>query len=102
MPHNPPWETAEPLSSRNGYLSQSERAEAAQLHGCLQKVAKDVQFGQSTLATIEETATDLLAERGWRPDYITVCRRLDLGVPQPGRFGGDFGGGVAGKHASNR
>jgi pantoate--beta-alanine ligase len=72
------------LSSRNGYLNQSQRAEAAQLRGCLQKVAKDVQFGRSTLQAIEKTATDLLAERGWRPDYITVCRRLDLGVPQPG------------------
>jgi pantoate--beta-alanine ligase len=72
------------LSSRNGYLNQSERTEAAQLYGCLQKVAKDVQFGQSTLKTIEETATDLLAERGWRPDCITVRRRLDLGVPRPG------------------
>jgi pantoate--beta-alanine ligase len=72
------------LSSRNGYLNQSERAEAAQLHGCLQQVAKDVQFSESTLQTIEETATNSLVERGWRPDYISVCRRLDLGVPQPG------------------
>jgi pantoate--beta-alanine ligase len=72
------------LSSRNGYLNQEERTEAASLHACLRQAAKDVQSGQSSLQAIEEAAVESLAKRGWRPEYISVRRRLDLGVPKSG------------------
>jgi pantoate--beta-alanine ligase len=72
------------LSSRNGYLSHDERTEAANLYGCLRQAAKDVQSGRSSLQAIEEAAVASLAKRGWRPDYVSVRRRLDLGVPKPG------------------
>jgi pantoate--beta-alanine ligase len=72
------------LSSRNGYLSQSERAEAANLQACLRKAAGDVRAGHMTVQGIEEAAVASLAKRGWRPDYISVCSRFGLGAAKPG------------------
>ena len=76
------------LSSRNGYLSAPERAQAVQLSVVLS------QIGQAALATgaalpsqlplLEADAMQTLSQRGWQPDYITVRRRQDLQVPQAG------------------
>ena len=63
------------LSSRNAYLSPAERAEAPRLHRLLQQVAAGMPA---------EQASDALAMAGWRPDYVEVRRRADLGVPGPG------------------
>jgi pantoate--beta-alanine ligase len=69
------------LSSRNGYLSATERAEAPQLYAQLQRVAEQVrEQGQSTdaVARFEQQAMAALAARGWQPDYIAVRKRMDL------------------------
>jgi pantoate--beta-alanine ligase len=76
------------LSSRNGYLSSDERAEAVQLSQALR------QLGQAALATgaalpsqlplLEAEAMQTLRQRGWQPDYLTVRRRTDLQAPQAG------------------
>ncbi|QDL38022.1 pantoate--beta-alanine ligase [Rhodoferax sediminis] len=76
------------LSSRNGYLSGTERAEAVQLPLALQQLARDAQEAGIELAArlpeIEARATATLARRGWTPDYLTVRRRSDLQPPQAG------------------
>lgn len=69
------------LSSRNGYLSESERAEAVQLSKALQGIAEAVRGGERDLAAIEARAMQSLAQRGWQPDYLTVRRRSDLQPP---------------------
>ncbi|WP_374317782.1 pantoate--beta-alanine ligase [Aquabacterium sp.] len=73
------------LSSRNGYLSESERAEAVQLSGVLKQVQADVkaarQQGQGTLADIDRRAQDTLRQCGWLPDYVSVRRQADLLPP---------------------
>jgi pantoate--beta-alanine ligase len=69
------------LSSRNGYLSKDERAEAAQLSRALQAMAAAVQAGESDLAAIEARAMQSLAQRGWQPDYLVLRRRADLLAP---------------------
>jgi pantoate--beta-alanine ligase len=71
------------LSSRNGYLSAAERAEAVQLSLTLKRMASQVQAGEK-IATVEAQAMEALLSRGWKPDYLTVRRRADLQAPGKG------------------
>lgn len=74
------------LSSRNGYLSESERAEAIQLSLALRALARDALAAGSSLPdkreTMEAHTMRTLALRGWGPDYLTVRRRADLQPPR--------------------
>ncbi|MBD8656241.1 pantoate--beta-alanine ligase [Oxalobacteraceae sp. CFBP 13730] len=69
------------LSSRNGYLTESERAEAPTLYRNLNAVADSVRGGERDIAQVEARAMAALAERGWKPDYISVRKRGDLQAP---------------------
>jgi pantoate--beta-alanine ligase len=69
------------LSSRNGYLSVAERAQAVELSQALATLARQFTEGGTPLATLEARACQHLTERGWQPDYLTVRRRSDLGTP---------------------
>lgn len=69
------------LSSRNGYLSSNERAEAPILYQNLNSVAESVRGGDHDIAAVEARAMAALAERGWKPDYISVRKRIDLQAP---------------------
>jgi pantoate--beta-alanine ligase len=71
------------LSSRNGYLSSEQRAEAVQLSLALKRLAAQVQAG-GAIASAETQAMDALCARGWKPDYLAVRRRADLQAPEPG------------------
>ena len=75
------------LSSRNGYLSETERAEAVQLSKALKAMAAAVQAGERDLAAIEARAMQTLTERGWQPDYLVLRRRTDLQAPTFGLAG---------------
>ena len=71
------------LSSRNSYLSTTERAEAVQLLIALKalgQAAKGARLAQ--LPELEAAAMQTLARRGWKPDYLSVRRRSDLLLPQ--------------------
>ncbi|MDO8905413.1 pantoate--beta-alanine ligase [Hydrogenophaga sp.] len=74
------------LSSRNGYLSETERAEAVQLSLALRSLARDALAAADGLPAqrlaLEERAMHALTQRGWQPDYLTVRRRSDLQTPQ--------------------
>ena len=72
------------LSSRNGYLSKDERAEAVQLSRALRAMAEAVRAGERDLAAIEARAMQSLAQRGWQPDYLVLRRRTDLQAPSAG------------------
>ncbi|MCO4855091.1 pantoate--beta-alanine ligase [Herbaspirillum sp. WGmk3] len=69
------------LSSRNGYLSAEERAEAPLLYQVLNDVANEVRGGQHNVALVEQLAMERLAGRGWKPDYVAVRKRIDLQPP---------------------
>jgi pantoate--beta-alanine ligase len=71
------------LSSRNGYLNESQRAEAAQLHASLTQLAAAARSGRSDWQTLEREALEFLRARGWQPDYVAVRRRTDLREPSP-------------------
>ena len=75
------------LSSRNGYLSLQERAEAVALSQALQQLSDRWAAAQAAgtlqAANLEQQALDQLRARGWLPDYLTVRRRADLQPATP-------------------
>jgi len=58
------------MSSRNGYLSAAERAEAPRLYRTLRAVADGKLTGEAAVAD--------LSRHGWKPDYVEIRRRGDL------------------------
>ena len=75
------------LSSRNGFLSPTERAEAVQLSLALKaliaKVTAGHTAGHTDYAALEAHALQQLTARGWKPDYLTIRRQSDLQSPLP-------------------
>ena len=69
------------LSSRNGYLSEAERAEAPTLYRELVAIRDAVRAGDHDFLHLETVAMDRLRQRGWQPDYIAVRRQADLQPP---------------------
>jgi len=72
------------LSSRNMYLSETERAEAPALFRTLNEVANEVRGGHLDVFALEHEAMDRLRKRGWKPDYISIRKRIDLQPPSAG------------------
>jgi len=72
------------LSSRNMYLSQDERAEAPELYKTLNHVADEVRAGHLDMFQLEKDAMAQLAQRNWKPDYISIRKRVDLQPPSAG------------------
>ena len=71
------------LSSRNSYLSEAQRLEAAQLSQALKALGRAAKAARpADLPALEAQAMQALARRGWKPDYLTVRRRADLMPPQ--------------------
>jgi pantoate--beta-alanine ligase len=72
------------LSSRNGYLSAAERAEAPALHRVLRELVAAVPGSRgdaAALAALEQAAMATLRHRGWAPDYVALRRQADLATP---------------------
>ncbi len=72
------------LSSRNGYLTESQRGEAAQLYAALKSMGDEVNAGQTDWPAIESAVEQNLKARGWQPDYLSIRVRADLANPKPG------------------
>ncbi|HCE09019.1 MAG TPA: pantoate--beta-alanine ligase [Oxalobacteraceae bacterium] len=72
------------LSSRNGYLTPDERAEAPRLYQTLNEVADEVRGGHLDIFDLERQAMARLAAHGWKPDYISIRKRADLQPPSAG------------------
>ena len=70
------------LSSRNSYLSASERSEAPRLNRILCRMRDAVRAGERDYAKLERAATDELDAHGWKTDYVAVRRQSDLQPPQ--------------------
>lgn len=72
------------LSSRNGYLDATQRAEATALSQSLQSVAAAVADGRRDWSQLEAAALQSLQARGWQADYVAIRRQADLGPAQSG------------------
>jgi pantoate--beta-alanine ligase len=72
------------LSSRNIYLSETQRSEAVALSRELKGIEAALRSGRRDLAVLEDAAARSLTARGWVPDYVAIRRRSDLAEPSPG------------------
>ena len=70
------------MSSRNGYLSAAERAIAPQLYQMLLDARDLLRDGAQDIATVEQAAMEQLRTAGFQPQYVSVRRCADLGVPE--------------------
>lgn len=73
------------LSSRNIYLSDTERSEAPALQRQLNAMRDEVlslkEKTASALLDIEANAVAQMQVRGWKPDYIAIRKQGDLAKP---------------------
>ena len=70
------------MSSRNGFLSASERIQAIALYRQLNEVATAISHGARDYAQLVLHATKYLKMAGWRVDYIAVRDASNLHAPQ--------------------
>lgn len=70
------------LSSRNGYLTPEQRAEAPRLQRQLKWIRERINAGEHDFLRLETEAVAELAAHGWQPDYISIRRRSDLHPPK--------------------
>ncbi|PKO94583.1 MAG: pantoate--beta-alanine ligase [Betaproteobacteria bacterium HGW-Betaproteobacteria-10] len=70
------------LSSRNGYLSAAERAEAPRLYRLLNAIRSAIKNGESDTAQLENAAISALTAAGWKTDYVAVRQQSDLAMPK--------------------
>ena len=70
------------LSSRNGYLSETERAEAPHLYRLLNEIRSAIQGGEADTAKLENAAISELTTAGWKTDYVAVRQQSDLSRPK--------------------
>lgn len=69
------------MSSRNNYLSPTERAEAPRLSRTLALIRDRIAGGESEFAAVCASGMRELAAAGWQPDYVEVRRQRDLAPP---------------------
>jgi pantoate--beta-alanine ligase len=69
------------LSSRNRFLSEAERREAPRLFGALNEVRERLRAGQTDVPAIEHDAQRTLSAAGWKVDYVSIRRQMDLKAP---------------------
>ncbi len=50
----------------------------------LQGVAEAVRSGHLDVSLLEKTSMEKLASRGWKPDYVSIRKRIDLQPPTAG------------------
>ncbi|MBA4710649.1 pantoate--beta-alanine ligase [Aquitalea aquatica] len=72
------------LSSRNGYLTAEERAEAPRLYRNLSAMRAVLLAGDSDYATLEAKASADLQQAGWVVDYVEVRQADTLEVAHAG------------------
>ena len=69
------------MSSRNGFLTSEQRAQAAGIHATLQAAAQQLLAGSRDFAGVERAACAQLESAGLRPDYFHVADRRTLLAP---------------------
>jgi pantoate--beta-alanine ligase len=66
------------MSSRNGYLTASEKTLAANLYLSLLEAKDAILCSDKPFSEIEQEAQEFLATKGFTPDYFSICRNQDL------------------------
>ena len=60
------------MSSRNQYLTASQRQRASRLYQVLASVADELQSGRRDFSALESEATLVLNKTGWQVDYLQI------------------------------
>lgn len=71
------------MSSRNNYLSDSEKTNAVKLYQALCTARDAVLSGDNIYADIEQQALSFLSAAGFNTDYFSICRNADLAAATP-------------------
>lgn len=71
------------MSSRNRYLTDSERRQAPLLYDALNEAASAVRSGQNQVA-VESRGVARLKDANFRPEYFSIRSGEDLGPPKSG------------------
>lgn len=66
------------MSSRNNYLSDEEKAQAANIYRILSEISEAIQSGNRDFSTLCENGNKELASLGFEPDYLEVRHAPDL------------------------
>jgi pantoate--beta-alanine ligase len=66
------------MSSRNSYITEEERPNVVVLKQSLEWVAEQIKSGARNFTELEATATQRIAEAGFKTDYITVSNSKTL------------------------
>ncbi|MBM3108600.1 pantoate--beta-alanine ligase [Pseudomonas sp. V1] len=66
------------LSSRNGYLNETQRETAPAIYRLLSEMAKAIQQGQRDYPALIAQGQAHLAQAGFRPDYLEIRQALTL------------------------
>ena len=66
------------MSSRNGYLNNTQRTVAAKLYQSLCKARDLIMSGEKDYKLIEQQQLRFLQNVGFSPDYFSICRGSDL------------------------
>lgn len=69
------------MSSRNNYLTDTDRRIAPLLYRTLSDLASELRNGNLDFEGLEEEASVRLREAGFQPDYVSIRRREDLAAP---------------------
>jgi pantoate--beta-alanine ligase len=72
------------MSSRNSYLSPEQRQRASGLYRSLCSARDALREGNTDFRLLSQRGMEALREAGFRVDYFTVRRQLDLSEPDPG------------------
>jgi len=74
------------MSSRNGYLSSAEKAQACQLRAELVSVSEQVkqQGDRANFSSLEQAAALNLQQQGWQVDYVAIRAASNLQAASAG------------------
>jgi len=70
------------LSSRNQYLTSTQRTEASRLYRTLQWVKKEITVGRNDFSTLQQQAIEQLLQHDWKVDYLSINKQSDLLLAQ--------------------
>jgi pantoate--beta-alanine ligase len=60
------------MSSRNGYLSAAQKAQAAELYAALKKLKGQIEAGERDYLALVKAVTEQLTQAGFSVDYLSV------------------------------
>ena len=70
------------ISSRNSYMSKSERQQAPMLYECIRKTIKSIRSGDKDYSELEKKAKLFLKKAGFKIDYFNICDSRTLKTPK--------------------